>query len=178
MRRLVLRDVVWRLAILLRDLLGAHRLDDSGEFVSQIRVLLDLVLVEVDRDANERSAEMVAIERVEVEIDVAIRVEAPVHAGSRRHRAQIIVAHGALPTRAPAGRTRRNRGRLNRAPVRLHLPHVSAPDETERTVIEIVAVEFVDAHADRAGGDERIEVELVLVEESYCLGGRLVGEVA
>jgi len=67
---------------------------------------------------------------------------------------------------------------LNRAPVRLHLPHVSAPDETELTVIEIVAVEFVDAHADRAGGDKRIEVEFVLVEESDCLGDRLVGEVA
>jgi len=45
-------------------------------------------------------------------------------------------------------------------------------------VVEIVAVEFVDAHADRAGGDERIEVEFVLVEESDGLGDRLVREVA
>ena len=45
-------------------------------------------------------------------------------------------------------------------------------------MVEIVAVEFVDAHADRAGGDEQIEVEFVLVEESDDVGDCLVGEVA
>jgi hypothetical protein len=44
-------------------------------------------------------------------------------------------------------------------------------------VVEVVAVEFVDAHADRAGGDERIEVEFVLVEESVRARDRLVGEL-
>ncbi len=45
-------------------------------------------------------------------------------------------------------------------------------------MVEIVAVEFVDAHPDRARGDERVEVEFVLVEESVGARDRLVGEVA
>ncbi len=45
-------------------------------------------------------------------------------------------------------------------------------------MVEIVAVEFVDAHANGARGDERIEVEFVLVEESDGARDRLMGEVA
>ena len=100
------------------------------------------------------------------------------HAGARRHRAEVIVARRALPFCAPARRSRRNMGGLDRAPARLHLPHISAADEAKRTMVEIVAVELVDAHADRAGGDERIEVEFVLVEEAEDVGDRLVSEVA
>ena len=43
---------------------------------------------------------------------------------------------------------------------------------------EIVAVELVDAHADRAGGDKRIEVVLVLVEKADSGRGRLMCEIA
>jgi hypothetical protein len=32
-------------------------------------------------------------------------------------------------------------------------------------VIEIVAIELIDAHADRAGGNERVEVIFTIVEE-------------
>ena len=66
---------------------------------------------------------------------------------------------------------------LDRAPARLHLPHIAAANEAERTVVEIVAIEFVDAHPDRTGGDEGIEVELVLVEEADGVGDRLMSEV-
>ena len=45
-------------------------------------------------------------------------------------------------------------------------------------MIEIIAVEFIDAHADRAGGDERIEIEFRLVEEAVHAGHRLMGVVA
>src|SRR5581483_11527352 len=53
-----------------------------------------------------------------------------------------------------------------------------AADEAVRPVVEIVAVVLVDTHADRARGDERIEVELVLVEEGDRTRHGLVREVA
>ena len=166
MRRLVLGDVVGPLAIFLLDLLRAHRLDDLGELVGQEAVLLELVVVEVDRHAHQRAAEAVLVGRVEVEIDVAVAVEAAVDAGAGRDRAEVVVLDRRLPFRAPARRARRHGRRLDRPSVGLHLAHVAAADEAVRAMVEIVAVEFVDAHADRAGGDERIEVEFLLVEEA------------
>jgi hypothetical protein len=56
--------------------------------------------------------------------------------------------------------------------------HIAAADKTVRAVIEVVAVEFVDAHPDRAGCDERIEVELLVVEEPEHVRDGLVREVA
>ena len=53
-----------------------------------------------------------------------------------------------------------------------------AADKTVRAVIEVVAVEFVDAHPDRAGCDERIEVELLVVEITVHARHALVREVA
>src|SRR3984957_1247975 len=58
-RRLVLGNVVGRLAGFLYDLLCAHRLDDFGELVGEIRVLLDLVVVEVNGHPHQRPAEPV-----------------------------------------------------------------------------------------------------------------------
>ena len=162
----------------LLDLIRAHCLDDFCEFVGEISVLLDLVFVEVDRHPHQRASEPVLIEWVEIEIDVAIRIEAAVHASAGSHSAQIIVAHRALPLGAPFGRARRNVGVFNWATARLHLPHIAAANEAERPMVEIVAIEFVDAHANRAGGDERIEVELVLVEVADGVGDRLMGEIA
>ena len=178
MRRLVVRDVVGGLAVLLRDLARAHRLDDFGEPVGQEGVLLDLVVVEIDGHAHQRTAEAVAVGRIEIEIDVAVAVEAAVHAGAGLERAEIVVAHRLLPLRAPFRRAGRDRRRLDRPAVGLHLAHVAAADEAVRAVIEIVAVELVDAHADRAGGDERIEVELLVVEEADHVRDGLVREVA
>ena len=63
--------------------LRAHRLDDLGELVGQEFVLLDLVVVEIDGDAQQRPAEAVAVGRIEIEIDVAIAVHAAVDAGAR-----------------------------------------------------------------------------------------------
>ena len=63
-------------------------------------------------------------------------------------------------------------------PLVLHLADIAAADKAKRAVIEIVAVELVDAHADRAGGDERIEVVFVLVEEPDRGRHRLMGEIA
>jgi hypothetical protein len=47
-----------------------------------------------------------------------------------------------------------------------------------RAVIEIVAVEFVDACADRAGPDKRIEIELLAVEEAVHGRNGLVRVIA
>ena len=129
-------------------------------------VLLHLVFLDVDRHPHQRPAETVLVERIEIEIDVAVGVEAAVHAGARLHGAEIVVLDGRLPCRAPFRRAGRRQRAFDRAGAGLHLADVAAADEAERAVIEIVAVEFVDAHADRAGGDERIEVELRVVEEA------------
>ena len=43
---------------------------------------------------------------------------------------------------------------------------------------KVVAVELVDAHADRAGGNERIEIVFVLVEETERVRHGLMGEIA
>jgi hypothetical protein len=45
-------------------------------------------------------------------------------------------------------------------------------------VIEVVAVELIDAHADRTRRDERVENEFLFVEEADDVRDRLVREVA
>jgi len=60
----------------------------------------------------------------------------------------------------------------------LHLPHVTAADKAVRAMIEIVAVEFIDTHADRAGCDKRVEDEFVGIEKACRARDGLVGEIA
>ena len=55
-------------------------------------------------------------------------------------------------------------------------PMIAAADKAQRAVVEIVAVELVDAHADRAGADERVEVVFVLSKKPSAVGHRLVGD--
>src|SRR5262245_56560012 len=109
MRRLVHRDVVRRLAILLLDLLGTHRLDDFAKAIGQEGILLDLVVVEIHGYSYQRTAEPIAIGRVEIEIVIAIAVEAAVHPGPGYNAAEIIVAYRGLPRRAPFLRAWRDR---------------------------------------------------------------------
>ena len=45
-------------------------------------------------------------------------------------------------------------------------------------MIEIIAVELVDAHADRTGSDERIEHEFGGIEEAYDVRDCLMAKVA
>src|SRR6185503_21375005 len=127
-----------------------------------------------DGHAHQRTAEAVAIGRVEVEIDVAVAVEAAVYSRAGLHRAELVVAHRGLPGCAPFRRPGRDRRGLDRPAVGLHLAHIAAADKTVRAVIEIVAVELVNAHADRTGRDERIEVKLLVVEESEYVRNGLV----
>jgi hypothetical protein len=98
--------------------------------------------------------------------------------GAANDRAQIVVAQRLFPLRAPCRRAGRHGGAFHRTAVGSHLADIAAADETEAGMIEIIAVELVDAHADRAGGDERIEVEFLVVEKSDRGRGRLMGEIA
>ena len=50
----------------------------------------------------------------------------------------------------------------------LYLTDIATASEPVRTMIEIIAIEFVDAHANRAGRDERVEHVFRLVEETEC----------
>src|ERR1700744_711277 len=178
MRRLVRRAVVGRGPVGLRERSGAHRLDNLGELVGQVAVLLGFVVLDVDRHPHQRSAEAILVEGIEVEIDVTVRIEAAVHSCARLHGAQIIVPDRSLPGRAPLRRAGRRQRAFYWTGPRLHLADVPAADEAERAMVEVVAVELVDAHADRAGGDERVEVELALVEEAVHGRYRLMSEVA
>src|SRR5581483_6767787 len=117
-------------------------------------------------DPRQRPAEAILVGRIEIEIDVAVAVHAAVHARAGLQRALVVLLDRLLPLRAPQRRARRHRRGLDRSSIGLHLSHVAAADEAVRTMVEIVAVEFVDAHADRSGGDEGIEYELGGVEEA------------
>ncbi len=178
MRGLVLRDVIGALANVLDHLLCAHVLDDLGELVGEVGAHLQFVVVEIHGQAHQRAAEAILVGRVEIEIVGLVAVHRGVHARRGRDRAQIVVALRLLPFGAPARRAGRHRRRLDRPSIRLHLAEIAAADEAERAVIEIVAVELVDAHADRAGRDERVEVELGPIEEADHARHGLVGEVA
>src|SRR6202030_738920 len=118
----------------------------------------DFVVVEIDGHAHERPAEAILISRIEIKVDVAIAVHRAVAGGAAIDGAEVIVLQGLFPLRAPGRGARRHRGDLDRSPVGLHLPDIAAADKAEWAVIEIVTVELVDAHADRAGGDKWIEV--------------------
>src|SRR6185295_16371563 len=93
-------------------------------------------------------------------------------------RAQVVIAQRLLPLQSPGRRAWRQFQAFERPSVGLHLPEVAAADETERTMIEVVAIELVDAHADRAGGNERVKVVFILVEETERSRHGLVREVA
>src|SRR5882757_3645757 len=100
------------------------------------------------------------------------------HAGARLHCAEIVVLDGGLPPGAPLGRAGWRQRAFDRAGAGLHLADVTSADEAERAVIEVVTVELVDAHADRAGSDERVEVKLGVVEETVHRRNRLMSEIA
>lgn len=72
MGRLIIGDVVGRPAILLVHLARTHGLEDLGEAVREKAVLLELVLVEVHGDPQQRPAEAILVGGVEVEVDVTV----------------------------------------------------------------------------------------------------------
>src|SRR5215831_2895884 len=127
----------------------AHRLDDFRVFVGHERCGLELVVVKIDSHAQHWTPEAVPVRRIEVEVNVAVAVEAAMDAAAFEI-AQIVVANGFLPLGAPFRRSFRDRSGFNGPAIGLHLAEVSAAYEAMRTMVEIVAVEFVDAHADRA----------------------------
>src|ERR1700722_11823381 len=174
-RGLIGCDVVGSGPVLYRKLLCTHRLYDRGKLVGQEFVLLYLVFLQIHRDPHQRTSKAILVGWIEIEIDVAVGVETAVHAGAGLDGAEIVFLHRLLPFGAPFGRSRRDQRAFDRAGAGLNLSHVAAADEAVRAMVEVVAVELVDAHADRAGGDERIEVELLVVEEAIDARDGLVG---
>src|ERR1700722_7143621 len=166
MGRLIISDVVWSLAIFLHDLPRAHGLKDLRKLIGEEGVLLQLIVVKIHGNPHQRALETILVGRIKIEIHISVAVHAAVHARSRLECALVTLAHGLLPLGAPFGRARRRRCRLNRAAVGLPLPHVAAADEPVWTVVEVIAVELIDAHPDGARGDERIEGELRRIEEA------------
>src|SRR4029077_3408550 len=77
---------------------------------------------------------------------------------------QIVLRHRLLPLEPPSRRSLRRPRALDRTAVGLHRTQVASTDEAMRPVIEIVAVEFIDAHPDGTRGDEGIEY--LVVEEA------------
>ena len=51
-------------------------------------------------------------------------------------------------------------------------------DKAVRIVIEVVSVKLVDAHADRAGDNERIKIDSLVVEKAVHHRNGLVGKIA
>src|ERR1700733_6652377 len=178
MRRLVGRDVVRRRPILNGKLVRTHRLYDFGEFVCQKFVLLYLVVLQIHRYPHQRPAEAICVGGIEVEIDVTVGVEAAVDARAGFYGRKIVLFYGGLPGRTPLRGAGRDERAFDRPGAGLYLAHVPSADKAVRSVIEIIAVEFIDAHANRAGRDERIEVVLLVVEESVHARNGLMRIVA
>src|SRR6185437_16135937 len=112
------------------------------------------------------------------QVDVAIAVHAAVHTRARLERTLIVLAHGLLPLGTPGGSARRDRGTLDGPAVRLDLAHVASAHKPVRSMIEVVAIELIDAHPDGTGGDERVEHESGGIEEAAHIGDGLVSKVA
>src|SRR5271165_4697462 len=153
-------------------------MENLGELIGEKLILLELVLMKIHGDAHQWTIEAVAVRRIEIKIYIPIAVHAAMHSGPGLDRAQVIVPHRLLPLRTPLGCARWHRSRLDRPPAGLHLSHVAAADEAMWSMIEVIAVELIDAHADGARSDEGIENELRLVEEAFDVGDCLMREIA
>src|SRR5260370_21482144 len=89
--------------------------------------------------------------------------------------AQVTLRHRLLPLGTPSRCSLWCPRALDRSAIGLHRAHVTAADEAVRSVIEIVAVELVDAHPDGARGNKGIE-DLVVEEGVHagCNLGRII----
>src|SRR5207344_610391 len=92
------------------------------------------------------------------------------------HRAAIPLDHVALPLRAPVGRAAREDARTDRLHAVGGAGEITAAQEAEAGVVEVVAVEVVDASVAAARLHERIEV--LVLEEGVGAGLCLIAVVA
>src|SRR4029077_7005626 len=155
MCRLVHRNVIGAPAWLLVELPRPHPLDDLRQAVRQVLRHLKFILVEIERDPHELTAKPIAVSRIEVTVGVTVTAAAAM--GDRLVAAQIVLRYRLLPLKTPSRSSLRRPGALERSAVGLHSPHVAATNEAMLPVIEIVAVELIDAHPDSARGDKRVE---------------------
>ncbi len=128
----------------------------------------------VEGDAHQRPAIDVPIGRVEIEIIAAMAHHRAM--GGDGGGAQISLDRCLLPLGAPFRHALRHIHHLDRPTAGIEDLDIAARDEAESLVVEIVAVELVDGHAQRAGADEGID-DLVL-EEDIHRGGDLIGVIA
>ncbi len=157
------------------DRLRPHRLRDLLHLPGHVLRHLDVVVLPVEGHPQQRLAVRIAIGRIEVEIDVAVR-----HVGAvrvHRDRVRVVVLDGLLPRRAPLRRTGRRRDAADRLHAGLVHPQRRAADEAERAVVEVVRIEIVHRDAVAARADERVRVG-VLVEERLDRRQVLVREIA
>src|SRR5215469_1678910 len=150
-RRLVHRNVIGARARLLIELPRPHLLHDLRQTVGQVLRHLEFIFVEIERDPHELAAEPVGVRRIEVQVGVAVTAAAAV--GDDFVTAQIVLRHRLLPVETPSRSSLRCPRALDRPAVGLHRAHIAAADEAVRPMIEIVAVELIDAHPDRTGCD-------------------------
>src|SRR5476649_2830714 len=95
--------------------------------------------------------------------------------GANLDRLEIVVGNRLLPLRAPSGRVLGHRMRLDRPPIGGEQVDKTAADEIELSMVEIVAVELVHHHAQRACADEWIHY--LVVEKRVHRGHDLVAVV-
>src|SRR4029077_10483266 len=100
-------------------------------------------------------AEAILIGRVEIEVAIAVAIAAAMR--RRQDRAEAVVRDRLFPGPPPWRHAGGGRGGLDRAGIRLHNSHIAAANEAVGPVVEIVAIELVDAHAVRAAGNKGVE---------------------
>ena len=124
--------------------------------------------MEVEGQTQQRVAVDVAIGRIEIEVGIAIAH----HAAVRRDRGalQIVLCHRLLPALAPLRRALGHVVLQDRPATGRPQGDVAAADEALRTVVEVVAVEFVDGLAEQVRAHERIDL-MALASERLLDGG-------
>src|SRR6185312_8420943 len=97
----------------------------------------------------------IAVRRIEVEVVAAVALAGALDRDPER--TVEVLRHGRLPFGAPARRAARHRAHLDRPRAGGGGRHAAAADEAEARVVEVVAVELVDGHAEAAGRHELVE---------------------
>ena len=127
----------------------------------------------IEGQPQQRPSPGVLVDGVEVEAVAAIGHGRPI--GLDAHGTVVPMLHRALPGAAPAGRAGRHRVVADRMGAAAGGDDRTTADEIEAGMVEIVAVEIVDGHAERTRAHEIVEYPVA--EEQRRRRLRLVGVV-
>ncbi|KAG1455868.1 hypothetical protein G6F57_015214 [Rhizopus arrhizus] len=137
-------------------LLRIHGLGHGLHALAHVAQHVELVVMPVERHAQQRLAIGVLVRRIQRQIGVAVRHHRTGNADG--HEALVRVLHTRFPGRAPAGGARRRRRLLDGTAAVAHVADAGAAQKAQRAVVELVAVQVVHAHAARAGAHEGVQL--------------------